>query len=103
MYPRVFDQDGDGLITAEELCLTMNNLGEPVTKAEVQAMISEADLDGDGKINFSEFKLLMKNKKTGIHWDLYILFRGNLKKRVFLKTLSKQVGGWSSIWYKNVF
>ena len=92
MYPRVFDQDGDGLITAEELCLTMNNLGEPVTKAEVQAMISEADLDGDGKINFSEFKLLMKNKKTGTHWDLYILFRGNLKKKSLFKDII-QTGG----------
>ena len=60
---KVFDRDGDGLITAEELRLTMNNLGEPLTKAEVKAMIAEADLDGDGKINFKEFQRLMQNKK----------------------------------------
>ena len=60
---KVFDRDGDGLITAEELKLTMNNLGEPLTKAEVKAMIAEADLDGDGKINFKEFQRLMQNKK----------------------------------------
>jgi len=59
---KVFDRDGDGLITAEELRLTMNNLGEPITEEEVKAMIAEADLDGDGKINFVEFKSLIANK-----------------------------------------
>ena len=42
--------------------LTMNNLGEPLTEAELNAMIAEADTDGDGKINFEEFKNLMANK-----------------------------------------
>ena len=59
---KVFDRDGDGLITAEELRLTMNNLGEPITEEEVKAMIAEADIDGDGKINFAEFKSLIANK-----------------------------------------
>ena len=59
---KVFDRDGDGLITAEELRLTMNNLGEPLTEVEVKAMIAEADTDGDGKSNFEEFKSLMANK-----------------------------------------
>ena len=40
----------------------MNNLGEPLTEAELTAMIAEADTDGDGKINFEEFKNLMANK-----------------------------------------
>jgi len=56
---QVFDRDGDGLISEEELRLTMNNLGEPLTEAEVKSMIAEADLDGDGKINFQEFSRLM--------------------------------------------
>ena len=60
---KVFDIDGDGLITEDELQTTMNNLGEPMNELEVKAMIAEADLDGDGKINFKEFQLLMDNKE----------------------------------------
>ena len=51
-----------GLITEEELQTTMSNLGEPMNEMEVKAMIAEADLDGDGKINFKEFQILMENK-----------------------------------------
>jgi hypothetical protein len=60
---RVFDRDGDGLISEEELKLTMNNLGEPLTDREVRAMIEEADMDGDGRINFQEFQRLMANQQ----------------------------------------
>ena len=56
---KVFDINGDGLITGDELQVTMNNLGEPMNENDVKAMIDEADLDGDGKINFKEFQLLM--------------------------------------------
>ena len=60
---KVFDRNGDGLITEDELQVTMNNLGEPMNEIEVKAMINEADLDGDGKINFREFQLLMDKKE----------------------------------------
>ena len=58
---KVFDRDGDGLITEDELQITMNNLGEPMNEHQVKAMIAEADLDGDGKINLREFQKLMDN------------------------------------------
>merc|ERR1711973_770127 len=61
---KVFDRDGDGLISEEELRLTMNNLGEPLTEEEVQAMIAEADIDGDGKINLQEFSRLMAQNSS---------------------------------------
>ena len=61
---KVFDRDGDGLISEEELRLTMTNLGEPLTEAEVRSMIAEADLDGDGKINFQEFSRLMAHNNS---------------------------------------
>ena len=56
---KVFDPDGLGLISEEELRLTMIKLGEPLTEAEVCSIIVEADLYGDGKINFQEFSRLM--------------------------------------------
>ena len=37
----------------------MTNLREPLTEAEVCSIIVEADLYGDGKINFQEFSRLM--------------------------------------------
>jgi len=59
---KVFDRDGDGLITEDELHITMQKLGEPMNEDEVKAMIAEADLDGDGKIDFKEFQILMESK-----------------------------------------
>ena len=48
---RVFDKDGNGVITAEELKQVMANLGEKLTEEEVAEMIKEADTDGDGVVN----------------------------------------------------
>jgi calmodulin len=31
----------------------MRNLGEELTEYEIREMIREADLDGDGKVNFN--------------------------------------------------
>ena len=52
---RVFDRDGDGLISREELRFAMMNLGEKLTDEELDAMLREADDNGDGSIDFSEF------------------------------------------------
>ena len=37
----------------------MLNLGERVTDEEVEQMIREADLDGDGQVNYEEFVRMM--------------------------------------------
>jgi calmodulin-like protein 11 len=55
----VFDVDKDGYITKSELRQVMNRLGENLTDKQLDAMIKEADKDGDGKINAKEFKALM--------------------------------------------
>jgi len=49
---RVFDKDGNGFISAAELRHVMTNLGEKLTDEEVDEMIKEADLDGDGLVNY---------------------------------------------------
>jgi len=51
----VFDKDGNGYISAAELRHVMTNLGEKLSDVEVDEMIREADVDGDGQINYEEF------------------------------------------------
>merc|ERR1711887_153664 len=59
---KVFDRDGNGLISAAELRHVMTNLGEKLTDEEVDEMIREADVDGDGRINYEEFVRMMMAK-----------------------------------------
>lgn len=56
---RVFDKDHDGHISKAELRHVMISLGEKLTDEEVEEMIQEADLDGDGLVNFDEFVRMM--------------------------------------------
>ena len=63
----LFDEFGDGKITAKELGTVMRSLGQKPTKAELQDMIDEVDADNDGAIDFTEFLSMMacKMKETG--------------------------------------
>ena len=49
---KVFDRDNTGLISASNLRVVMTNLGEKMTDEEIEEMIREADMDGDGFVNF---------------------------------------------------
>ncbi len=40
----------------------MTNLGEKLTDEEVDEMIREADVDGDGQVNYEEFVKMMMQK-----------------------------------------
>ena len=55
----LFDIDGDGVITAEELRTVMHNLGSDLTSEEVELLIREADYDGDNTISLAEFATFM--------------------------------------------
>jgi len=60
---KVFDKYGNGFISAAELRDgLMTNLGEKVTDEEVDEMIREADIDGDGQINYEDFVKMMMAK-----------------------------------------
>lgn len=56
----VFDKDGNGFISAEELKSALLNLGEKLEDQEINAMIAAADKDGNGQIDYEEFIAMMK-------------------------------------------
>ncbi|XP_022755155.1 calmodulin-like protein 3 [Durio zibethinus] len=59
----VFDKDKDGLISVEELGSVLCSLGlqEGNKMEDCKAMIRKVDMDGDGMVNFDEFKRMMKS------------------------------------------
>ncbi|KAF9158717.1 hypothetical protein DFQ26_007300 [Actinomortierella ambigua] len=59
---KVFDKDNNGYISAAELRHVLTNLGERLSEVEVDEMITEADTDGDGQINYEEFVRMMLSK-----------------------------------------
>lgn len=58
----VFDQNGDGFITVEELKSVLQSLGlkQGRTVEDCKNMIMKVDADGDGRVNFTEFKQMMR-------------------------------------------
>ena len=59
---RVLDKDGNGSICASDLKIVMTNLGENLTDEEIEEMIKEADIDGDGLVNYEDFIKMMMSK-----------------------------------------
>ncbi|KAM3228701.1 hypothetical protein ACQJBY_059984 [Aegilops geniculata] len=59
---RVFDENGDGFISAAELQAVLKKLGlaEARNLAAVQEMICNVDRDRDGQVDFGEFKCMMQ-------------------------------------------
>uniref|UniRef100_A0A8C5EWK4 Calcium-binding protein 5-like n=1 Tax=Gouania willdenowi TaxID=441366 RepID=A0A8C5EWK4_GOUWI len=58
-----FDIDGDGSITSAELKHAMQKLlGEHTSKHEIEAVVKEADNNGDGTVDFEEFVKMMSQK-----------------------------------------
>ncbi|KAD0923309.1 hypothetical protein R6Q59_018399 [Mikania micrantha] len=60
---KVFDEDGDGYISAKELQVVLKKLGfaEASEMGRVEMMISSVDRNSDGVVDFSEFKDMMKS------------------------------------------
>ena len=58
----LFDKNADGEITTDELTKFFENLGDKLNKGEIQDMINEIDVEGNGSITFESFKGLMDRK-----------------------------------------
>ncbi|XP_047072810.1 probable calcium-binding protein CML18 [Lolium rigidum] len=56
---RMYDADHNGLISARELHRVLRQLGDKCSVADCSRMIRSVDADGDGCVNFEEFKKMM--------------------------------------------
>jgi len=75
----VYDMDRDGFISNGELFLVLkmmvgNNLKDAQLQQIVDKTIMEADKDGDGKLNFNEFAMMVANTDVVKQMSLENLF-----------------------------
>uniref|UniRef100_A0A1Q3FT20 Putative calmodulin n=1 Tax=Culex tarsalis TaxID=7177 RepID=A0A1Q3FT20_CULTA len=52
---RIFDRDGNGRISADELRVALRSFGEQLTEEELEELLREADVNSDGQIDYQEF------------------------------------------------
>ena len=58
--------DGIGTISNKKMLGVMRSIGQNPTEDELQALVMEVDVNGDGTIDFQEFLGMMeKNNKDG--------------------------------------
>jgi len=75
-----FDKDHNGYITASELkialqegfCAGMKRVADALTDEDIEEIMNEADLNGDGMISYSEFKEMIPHLNVGIHTSVKI-------------------------------
>ena len=56
---RVFDREGNGFISAVDLHDVLVQIAEKLSQEEVDELIGEADIDGDGNIFYDEFAAMI--------------------------------------------
>ncbi|CAH2294979.1 calcium-binding 7 [Pelobates cultripes] len=61
---KVFDRDGNGFISKQELGTAMRSLGYMPNEVELEVIIQRLDMDGDGQVDFEEFVTLLGPKIT---------------------------------------
>mmetsp|Transcript_24919 Transcript_24919/g.18832 ORF Transcript_24919/g.18832 Transcript_24919/m.18832 type:complete len:131 (-) Transcript_24919:21-413(-) len=53
------DREGSGLISASELRYILTNMNEKMSDEEVDELMNQSDVDGDGCVNYEDFYQLM--------------------------------------------
>jgi len=61
---QVFDLDRNGSISADELYQVLKGMGDGSTREDCKNMITGVDRNGDGLINFEEFKTMMTTSSS---------------------------------------
>ncbi|KAL6437856.1 hypothetical protein ACFW04_004289 [Cataglyphis niger] len=63
---RLFDKDGDGTITKEELGRVMRSLGQFARAEELSTMLQEIDIDGERQLYYQSVRDYILKLKVGI-------------------------------------
>lgn len=58
----VFDKDGGGSISVDELARAMSSLGHAQAPDTLRQMVAEVDVDGSGEVEYDEFVAMMAPK-----------------------------------------
>jgi hypothetical protein len=70
---KIFDREGDGVLSVEELKIVMEQMGEGLEDSEYEVMMALADAEGDDSLSFEEFELLWGTdinsyRKSAVAW-----------------------------------
>jgi len=84
---KLFDRNGDGALSKDELASAMKSSGESYSDIEVNAIFSLGDIDGDGEITLEEFVGLMSPSATQVVNKL----RKNFKNLNDVKSAFKKI------------
>ncbi|XP_069114920.1 calmodulin-like [Argopecten irradians] len=74
---RMFDPEDNGTVRPERLEALMQVLGLNPTKEEVNDLLKDMDIDGDGMLNFNDFSIRMKTvmADTDVEAELRTAFK----------------------------
>ena len=58
---KIFDRDEKGYLTPESVYYIFISIGERIKLKDIINILKEDDIDGDGNLNFEDFKMLMRS------------------------------------------
>ncbi|XP_067937631.1 calmodulin-like [Watersipora subatra] len=92
----MFDDDGSGTISTEELGQVMRALGQDPTVEELEAMVEDVDEDGSGSIEVDEFIKMMAKRSKGYEKEVKMTFKsihnGGFITKKEIKKIYSQLG-----------